>query len=128
MLCPAWLGLPWAPRAVLKGKPLAVLPTWGWQERGETLSGCGGLRGVSDGLPSLPTWHSEGQLRASHAMGGRFGVVWFGWVWFAGICIPWARAESRPRGVCREEEEEQDAKQREGPSQGSSPSQEPPHL
>lgn len=82
MLCPAWLGLPWAPRAVLKGKPLAVLPTWGWLERGETLSGCGGLRGVSEGLPSLPTWHSEGQLRASHAMGGRFGVVWFGLVGF----------------------------------------------
>lgn len=25
-LCPAWLGLPWAPAPLLKGKPLAVLP------------------------------------------------------------------------------------------------------
>lgn len=114
MLCPAWLGLPWAPeRKVLGCAP--HLGRAGERREERPCLGVGVPEGSARGCP--PSLHGTAEGIACH---GR--EVWFGWVWFAGICIPWARAESQPRGVCREEEEEeQAAKQREGPSQGSSP-------
>lgn len=52
-----------------------------------------GPRGVPEEMPSLPTW--KGQPGASRALPREE-------VRLAGIRIPWARAESRPRGVCRQ--------------------------
>lgn len=98
---PGWLclGHPGPCLGRTKTKPLAVLPQPleipgertdpVWVRRSQRSQG--GHRS------SVPTWQQRGTAEgiACAATGARFEV------WFAGS-VPWARAESRPRGVCRQ--------------------------